>query len=145
MAHPKKKKKSTTHRPSSGCRVGSINQKHLVSGMEEAGGLVAGSVLAAAMQRMFATTNPKIVAGAQIAGGFFLKNNDSPLLRGIGYGIMSAGSISMAHSLGAIKGIEDLVSGVDNRMYIAGLGNDEYVGDIHQEYIPADSAAAMYM
>ena len=130
MAKAKKSKtKKTSHR---GRRVSGVLGANKNDAME-AVGLVAGSMIAAVAQRQMTSINPKIVAGAQIIGGIMIKNHaKSPLMKGIGYGLLSTGSLAIVHEVGIIKGVEDFVSGMTDGDvgYIdesqAGISNDYY-------------------
>lgn len=121
------KKKKSASKPRRR-RVGSVGSG-IAGGAMEAGGLVLGSVLSAVAQRQLTSVNPRIVSVLQLAGGYFLKNAaKTPLMRGVGYGAMAAGAMSLTHSVGLISGIEEMVNGIANDGYVAG-GEEIYLND----------------
>ena len=119
MAHKKTKavakratpRKRTHH---AGRRMGAVHAGSITEDLEEAAGIVIGSMLATAAQRNITAIGPKPMALAQIVGGFMLKRNmsDKAIPKGIGYGLIAAGSVHLAHDLGVIHGLDDLVSGM---------------------------------
>lgn len=140
MAKRKKSKPAPRRRR----RMGSINSQSLMRNLQQAAGLVGGSMAATVIQRVAGDKlNPKIMAGLQVVAGFMLSDkSSSPLMNGIGLGLVSAGSISLTHSMGLINGLEDLVSGtdtyiesddvngMDNRQFIAGMDNRQFIGEM---------------
>jgi hypothetical protein len=117
MTHKKKTKavaKATPRRKPhhTGRRMGAVHGT-ITEDLEEAAGIVIGSMLATAAQRNITAIGPKPMAIAQIVGGFMLKRNmsDKAIPKGIGYGLIAAGSVHLAHDLGVIHGLDDLVSG----------------------------------
>jgi hypothetical protein len=148
-----KKKKSSTKRRGSR-RVGAINKPGMNDVMETIG-LVGASIAGPVLQRMLTNTNPKLVSLGQLGLGFFLKGSNTPLMRGFGYGMLSSGAIGLTAQLGVIRGVEDMVSGLntdgmylsgaedemhglDNSHFVAGLGNESYVsGPSDPNEIPA--------
>lgn len=115
-------------------------------------GLVAGSVAATIAQRQLTSMNPKLVSAAELVGGHMLKKHaKSPLMTGIGFGLMSAGAIGLTHEFGVIHGVEDFVSGLydgemsgyldtemsgfRNDQFIGGLANEEHIGNMESVYL----------
>ena len=83
-----------------------------------------------------------------MAGGYFLKSSNQPIVRGMGWGLVGTGAIGLTHQLGVINGIEDMVSGmyqdgyqidnmqgIANERYVAGISNDSRVAGTPNEYI----------
>lgn len=134
----KRKKAHHTTKRRTRRRMGAVPGKN---DLEEVLGLVLASVGGTIIQRMIpATVSPKIVALGQMGIGWYMKGKPSPLMRGVGYGLLGTGAISMTHDLGIIHGVEDLVSGVFNGgggqylqlpvRRIEGLGNDNRVNGL---------------
>lgn len=124
-------------------RMGSVSTGFM-SDIEEAGGIVFGSVLAASLQRHVHAVPQKIMSAGQVLGGFMLrKKATGPIMRGISYGFIATGSMGLVHEFGVIHGIDDLVAGmydgdmglmedtemrgIDNRDFVAGIDNRSYV------------------
>lgn len=136
MAKRKAKKTATTKRQYR--RVGAIKKPGLDDAME-AVGLVLSSIGGTIIQRQFTSINPKIVSVMQLAGGYFLKSSNQPLIRGMGWGLVGTGAIGLTHQLGVINGIEDMVSGMYQDGYqleagdMQGIRNESYVAGIANE------------
>lgn len=109
MAKRKKSKKAPVRRRRRMSGIGS----GLGHEAMEAVGLVAANIGGVIMQRQLTSVNPKIVSGAQIIVGYLIKKHaKSPLMSGVGWGMMSAGSVGLVHEVGIIHGVEDFVSGL---------------------------------
>lgn len=125
---------------------------NLSNDLMEVLGLVAASVGGTVIQRQLTSLNPKIISAGEIAVGFYLKNHgDSAFTRGLGWGLLSTGSIGLTHEVGLIHGMEDLVSGmfhggggghyqelqdmsgIRNNQYVGGIRNDQYVGNMEPQ------------
>jgi hypothetical protein len=132
----RKAKKAATKRQYR--RVGAIKKPGLDDAME-AVGLVLSSIGGTIIQRQFTTINPKIVSVMQLAGGYFLKSSNQPLIRGMGWGLVGTGAIGLTHQLGVINGIEDMVSGMYQDGYMMdtnemqGIQNESFVAGIANE------------
>lgn len=139
MAKKRKTKKHTTHRRRRMSGVGS----GLGHEAMEVLGLVGGGILTAVVQRQMVSVSPKITAAAGLAAGFLIKKHaKSPLMTGLGYGMMATSATHLAHEFHAINGIEDFVSGmslgdtyteeremrgISNNDMMSGLGNNNTV------------------
>ncbi len=139
-----KRKKKTTHRTHRRRRMSGLGSG-MGHDLQEAAGLVLGSVAATIMQRQLTTVNPKLVSGGQVLLGIMLKRHaKSPIMAGAGWGIMGAGAIGLTHEVGLIHGVEDFVNGIgmgamasdsqmieglSNEQSVSGFRNDMYVGD----------------
>lgn len=155
----KKKKHHTTKRRSPRRRMGATHGA-FGNDIMEVVGLVAASVGGTVIQRQMTSLNPKIVSAGEIAVGFYLKNHGtSPFMRGLGWGLLSTGSIGLTHEVGLIHGMEDLVSGmwnggmiegtatehelgqggIRNNQYVSGIRNNQHIGDM-AEGAPNDIA-----
>lgn len=152
MAKRKKTtKRHTTHRRR---RMGSAGSAGIMHTVQEAIGVVIGSVAATVAQRSF-KVNPKILAAVEVFGGVQIKNHaHSPLMAGIGWGVLSAGAIGFAHDFHIISGVEDFINGIDNDMsggyedqsYVqGGIGNEYYVNGFNNEQMVAGAAGGSYM
>jgi hypothetical protein len=123
MAH-RKKSKSKKH--SRRRRIGATGGRLQGDAMQVVG-VVAGSVAATVMQRSLSSLDPKVVSAGQLVGGFLIKNNaKTPLMEGIGWGVLGAGAIGLTHEVGLIKGIDDMVAGMMNpgmEDYYEDMGN----------------------
>lgn len=114
----------------------------------EIAGLVVASIGGTIAQKQLTTINPKIVSAAEVAAGVYLKNSaGSAFMRGMGWGLLSTGSIGLFHEFGVIRGLDDLVSGmtgegggyiegIRNDQFIAGLANEVHVGAAEVEDMP---------
>lgn len=123
-------KKRTTHRRR---RISGLGSGIGHDAME-AVGLVVGSIAATVIQRQATSLSPKIVGGIELVGGIMLKRHaKSPFMAGMGWGIMGAGAIHVAHDFGMISGVEDFVSGIAGGMgyteerYVNGLSNESHM------------------
>ncbi len=130
-----KRKKTTKHRPHRRRRMSGVGAG-LGHDAMEAVGLVAGSVLATVAQRQLTTMSPKLVAGAEVIAGIMLKRHaNSPFMSGVGWGVMGAGAIGIAHDFHVIAGVEDFVNGISGggtyETDMRGLGNESYVAGLH--------------
>ena len=143
----KRKKHHTTKRRSPRRRMGA---GPMGSDIMEVVGLIAASVGGTVLQRQLTTVSPKLVGAGEIAVGFYLKNHgNSPFMRGLGWGLLSTGSIGLTHDLGIIHGMEDLVSGIwnggmsetehelgqggiRNNQHVGGMRNNQHVGAAEQ-------------
>ena len=101
-----KQKKTHSRRRRSG--VGSVNmQSSLMKVVGVAVGAVGGRMLA---NSLGAKLDPKIVAGGTIVAGVILPaklGKGSPLMEGIGAGLIAQGATSLLTNFGVIKGFED--------------------------------------
>lgn len=124
-----KRRKKTTHHRRRG-RVSGTGSHHGIMGtLELVGGLVIGSMGGTVVQRMAHSLNPKIVSLIQIGAGLMIvKHAKGPIMQGAGYGLMSAGSINIAHETGLIHGVEDLVAGVMDDGYAVAPGDMSGMG-----------------
>lgn len=111
------KRKKAHHKPTRrrSRRMSGLGSQGLSEGLMEAAGLVVGSIVATVMQRQLTAVNPKLVSGGQLVGAILMRQHaKTPLMQGVVYGIMSAGSIGLVHEVGIIHGIDNLVSGCGN-------------------------------
>lgn len=125
----RRKKHHTKHRTHRRHRMGGVASHGFTADLMEIGGLVAGSVLATVAQRQLTSINPKVISAGEIAVGYYLKNHaTSPLMRGVGWGMLSAGAIGLTHEVGLIHGLEDMVSGLyGGETYMDGISNSQHV------------------
>lgn len=64
-----------------------------------------GAILGRFIQTKFSSVNPKIMAGAQVVGGWFLTKQKSPMMKGAGTGLFVSGAISLGQNFGLLSGI----------------------------------------
>lgn len=100
-------------------------------------GGVAGGVAATAFQRVMPNANPKMIGMVQVAAGMagavFFKQ---PLLKGVGFGVGTAGAVALSHQYGLLKGVEDMMGGISNYQTLAGIPSDQYMVEApgYQDY-----------
>lgn len=158
MATRKKTRKTTkktgTRRRSS--RMGFVGSK---AGFNNAlpliAGLALGAVGSAASDKVLARFNfdPKISGALKVLGGLYISGNNAPLWKGIGLGIASAGTITVAHSFGllqsmtsALNGIagggmyDDDMGGIRQDAYLSGVNYNAYVNGVNQNDVLADTS-----
>jgi hypothetical protein len=107
------------------------------------------------------------LAVGQMVTGFFTKRHFAAnnIGRGVGYGLLSAGSVHLAHDIGIIHGLDDLVSGlgmgddtprkdyvelparqvngISNQKQVSGMSNQEMVSE-HPERVNLWHAEGLY-
>lgn len=133
-----KKKKSTRRvgRPRPRRRMSGITTG-LTGDLMELAGIVAGSVAATVAQRQLSSVNQKVIAAGEIAVGLYMKKHGGhPFLHGMGYGMMGAGAIGIAHDFRIIAGVEDFMNGIDNE-YSQGYVEEGYVHGFQNERLVA--------
>jgi len=130
----KRKKHHTTKRRAPRRRIGAMSGS-AKNDLEEVLGLILASVGGTVIQRMVpATVSPKIVAAGQLAAGYYFHKSPHPVMRGVGWGLLGTGAISLTHDLGIIHGLDDLVSGImgggeymEMPQRVKGFSNDSYM------------------
>lgn len=139
----KKAKRHTPKRRTGVRRMGAVHSDH--GTVMELVGLVVASVAGTVAQKQLSSMNPKIVSGIELAGGVYLKRHgNSPFMQGLAYGLMGTGIIGLTHEFGLIRGLDDLVSGInddgmngfENQRYVAGIRNDQHIAAVETEDMP---------
>lgn len=143
-AKRKTAKRKTTAPRRRNSRVGGIGSKNGFSNaLPLIAGLALGAVGSAASDKLLAkmNLNAKLQGGIKIVAGLYLSGGNSPLLRGVGLGMASAGTITIAHSFGllqnltaALSGMEDYsIEGIRQDAYVNGIDYGSYVNGLPQE------------
>jgi hypothetical protein len=116
------------------------------------GGIAAGAFLGNAISKIAAgKLDPKILAGAKIAGGVYLIPKFVPGAMGValGNGLLAVGSIELLRSFNVIQGIgsdevDFSISGVDDMHLISGDGDQMLIsGTDDNDSINPNSALAI--
>ena len=98
------------------------------------GGAVAAKVLNGVIDKAMPDMDPKIISGIKLAGGFFLATQKSPMMKGLGYGVMAVGGAELAAafipSIGAPGNVD----------YFLGEGDDDDDDDTVYLNAPADGS-----
>lgn len=119
MAKRKKSHHKTPARRSTRRRMGAVHSGGIMGDLQELAGVVIGSLGATMVQRQ-SFASPKIIAGLETLGGIYLKNHaTNQFMKGLGYGALAVGSVSLLHDVGVIRGVEEFVSGL-------GIGMSEF-------------------
>lgn len=125
MARRKKTRRTTTRRR----RVSGFGSNDLQVVLGAALGALGTAFANSQVAKMTKPIDPKMLAGIQVlVGGALGVKAKSPLLKGIGYGVVAAGASSAAKSFGLISGFYNLqainglkrMSGLADRKNIMG-------------------------
>lgn len=155
MAQKRKKRRSTsTHTPKRRRSVSGVHhhpkRRRRVSGVSSKGhditeiaATVGGAIIARVLAvKLSSKANPKIIAGGQIALGFFApKFSKNIIVKGFGKGMMVNGALSLLNQFGVIGAIGDMVgatdemqleylSGTDQLQSLAGEDEGDYAGNM---------------
>lgn len=116
----KRRKKTSTYRRR---RIGAVagGQMPIFAGV--AVGAIVGKIAAS---KFMATLDPKISAGVQIAAGVLLSMQKTPIVKGIGLGMIGGGAVAAGQSLKLIAGVSSYQEPV-NRYELSSI-NGQYEG-----------------
>jgi hypothetical protein len=120
----KKRKHHTTHRRR---RVGAAG---MTSVLPAIGTAIAGNIIGKIIASKFTSLSPKILGAVLVGGGAFAATNKSPLIKGLGIGLATAGGQVLGQSFGLISGIG--AAGLRDAVPLIG-GAAEYpvIGDVY--------------
>lgn len=125
MARRRKTRRTRTTRRR---RVSGFGGSDLQIALGVAFGAVGGAFVNSQVAKMTKPIDPKIVAGAEVVGGAFLAMKaKSPLLKGVGYGLVGTGANTAAKSFGMISGFRALAP-INGIRRVAGIADRAFIG-----------------
>lgn len=134
----KKKKGGAKKKSSSRRRVGAAGNSVISTALGVVGGAILGPVAVGFVSKMVpASVNPKMVqwGGAilEAGGGYYLtKKSKTPLLTGMGYGLMAAGGLTVVKTVAPnlIGAVPVLIPTLPARGMVAGPRDVPRIGDV---------------